>query len=93
MHHRIFSWFILALLTLSAPWWVTIITGVICTLLFPAYLEFLLVGASIDLIYGVAPLNATDYNAWYYTLLATSCILIARLLKGKLHLYAITTTL
>lgn len=49
---RILADVVLVIVSLSAPWWFTVILGIVATLLLPFYIEIIVFGWLLDFVYG-----------------------------------------
>jgi hypothetical protein len=78
-------WDILCLIVLFfAPWWATLILGVIGVVCFSWYLEIIFLGMLYDVFFGGV------YGPWYYhlihTVIFTGPLLVAEFVKTKINI-------
>lgn len=69
-------------LVFIAPWWVVLIMGAIGVVMFPWFLEIILLGVIIDALFG-------GFGAWYtwifHTGIFTTVLLLGEFIKSKIH--------
>ena len=83
MWKRIVWDIIVIALVFIAPWWVTLLFGIIGAALFPWYLEIIFFGVLYDVLFG--GVNGSWYYHLIHTGIFTTPLLVAELIKTKIN--------
>lgn len=73
----------LLVLAMIAPWWVTLIVGVISTALFPWFIEIIFIGILYDALFG-GVVGTAWYSHGIHTLIFSSVLFIAEFIKNNI---------
>ncbi len=78
MFKRIAVNLVLIIALFFAPWWVTLILGVIASFYFSPYYELIVLGALFDILYGVTTSTTFSYNVFGFVASVVLFLIIER---------------
>ncbi len=78
---RVAANLVLIIALFFAPWWVTLILGIIATFYFSFYYELMVLGALFDILYGISADATFGYNVYGFLVTTIAFLSIERTKK------------